>query len=192
MRSTSQPRKKRRGRRQRRRQSPQASAHPKQATILASQKAQRYKRLMEEEDEFINDVHLHHGLEISRQQAATEEAGRRLMEAELQKLVELNAHRHYEAFARQVARHAEIQASRERMEARVQRRRQAPATPAAMLHRQMREAREEKRARTQAAMAKNDDEARPSSGPTDSQWIGLSLSLNSSYLCMNFVCDQYA
>jgi hypothetical protein len=38
-----------------------------------------------------------------------------------------------------------------------------------MLHHQIREAREEKRARTQAAMAKNDDEAGPSSGPTDGQ-----------------------
>jgi hypothetical protein len=53
------------------------------------------------------------------------------------------------------------------MEARGQRRRQAPATPAAMLHRQMREARKEKRAQSQAPMAKNDDEAGPSSGPTD-------------------------
>jgi hypothetical protein len=70
------------------------------------------------------------------------------MEAERQKLAELNAHRHYEAFARQQARRAEIETSRERLEAWGQRRRHAPATPAVMLHRQMREAREEKRART--------------------------------------------
>jgi hypothetical protein len=38
-----------------------------------------------------------------------------------------------------------------------------------MLHRQMREARKEKRARTHAAKTKNDDEAGPSSGPTDGQ-----------------------
>jgi hypothetical protein len=38
-----------------------------------------------------------------------------------------------------------------------------------MLHRQMREAREEKRAWTQATMAKNDDEAGLSSVPTDGQ-----------------------
>jgi hypothetical protein len=38
-----------------------------------------------------------------------------------------------------------------------------------MLHRQMREAREEKRARSQAAIAKNDDVAGPSSDPTDGQ-----------------------
>jgi hypothetical protein len=38
-----------------------------------------------------------------------------------------------------------------------------------MLHRQMREATEENRARTQAAMAKNNDEAGPSSAPTDGQ-----------------------
>jgi hypothetical protein len=36
-----------------------------------------------------------------------------------------------------------------------------------MLHRQMREATKEKRARKQAAMAKNNDEAVPSSAPTD-------------------------
>jgi hypothetical protein len=42
-----------------------------------------------------------------------------------------------------------------------------------MLHRQMSEAREEKRARTQAAMAKNDDEAGPSSAPTDGQYIRI-------------------
>lgn len=41
------------------------------------------------------------------------------------------------------------------------------APPAAMLHRQMREATKEKRARKQAAMAKNNDEAVPSSAPTD-------------------------
>jgi hypothetical protein len=148
---------------------PQAPADPEQAAILASLNAQRYQRLREEEREFVNDANLEHVLEISRQRAATEEAGRRLMEAERQKLAELNAHRHYDAFARQQARRAEIEASRERLEARGQRRRQAPATPAAMLHRQMREATEEKRARKQAAMAKNNDEAGPSSAPTDGQ-----------------------
>jgi hypothetical protein len=125
--------------------------------------------LREEERKFVNDANLEHVLEISRQRAVTEEAGRRLKEAERQKLAELNAHRHQDAFARQQARRAEIEASRERLEARGQRRRQAPATPAAMLHRQMREATEEKRARKQAAMAKNNDEAGPSSAPTDGQ-----------------------
>jgi predicted nucleotidyltransferase len=114
-----------------------------------------------------NDANLEHVLEILRQRAATEESGRRLTEAARQKLAELNAHRHYEAFARQHVSRAEIETSRERLEARGQRRRQAPATSAAMLHCQMREAREEKRARTQAAMAKNDDEAGPPSAPTD-------------------------
>nr|XP_051211985.1 uncharacterized protein LOC127329518 [Lolium perenne] len=123
-------------------QPPQAPAHPDQVAILASLKVERYhQRLKEERDEFINDANLQHDLEISCQRAATEE----------------------------VARHAEIHASRERMEARGHRRRQAPVTPVAMLHRQMHEAREEKRARTQAAMTKNDDEAGPSSGPTDGQ-----------------------
>jgi hypothetical protein len=148
---------------------PQAPADPEQAAILASLNAQRYQRLREEEREFVNDANLEHVLEISRQRAVTEEAGRRLKEAERQKLAELNAHRHQDAFARQQARRAEIEASRERLEARGQRRRQAPATPAAMLHRQMREATEEKRARKQAAMAKNNDEAGPSSAPTDGQ-----------------------
>ncbi|KAK1694538.1 hypothetical protein QYE76_011235 [Lolium multiflorum] len=146
---------------------PQAPTDPEQAAILASLNAQRYQRLREEEREFVNDANLEHVLEISRQRAVTEEAGRRLKEAERQKLAELNAHRHQDAFARQQARRAEIEASRERLEARGQRRRQAPATPAAMLHRQMREATKEKRARTQAAMAKNNDEAVPSSAPTD-------------------------
>jgi hypothetical protein len=41
--------------------------------------------------------------------------------------------------------------------------------PAAMLHRQMSKARDEKRARTHAAMAKNDDEAGTSSASTDVQ-----------------------
>jgi hypothetical protein len=148
---------------------PQAPADPEQAAILASLNAQRYQRLREEEREFVNDANLEHVLEISRQRAVTEEAGRRLKEAERQKLAELNAHRHQDAFARQQARRAEIEASRERLEARGQRRRQAPATSAAMLHRQMREATEEKRARKQAAMAKNNDEAGPSSAPTDGQ-----------------------
>jgi hypothetical protein len=89
------------------------------------------------------------------------------MEAERQKLYEINAHRHYEAFAREQARRTEIEASRQRLEARGQCRRQAPATPAAMLHRQMRGARGEKRARTQTAKAKNDDEACPSRAPTN-------------------------
>ncbi|KAK1648679.1 hypothetical protein QYE76_066484 [Lolium multiflorum] len=70
------------------------------------------ERLKEERDKFINDANLQHGLEISRQRADTEEAGRRLMEAERQKLTERNAHRHYEAFARHVAKRVEIQASR--------------------------------------------------------------------------------
>ncbi|KAK1618755.1 hypothetical protein QYE76_024272 [Lolium multiflorum] len=51
-------------------------------------------RLREEEREFVNDANLEHVLEISRQRAVTEEAGRRLKEAERQKLAELNAHRH--------------------------------------------------------------------------------------------------
>jgi hypothetical protein len=38
-----------------------------------------------------------------------------------------------------------------------------------MLHRQMREEGEQKRARSQAGMAKNDDEAGLSSGQTDGQ-----------------------
>nr|XP_051191038.1 uncharacterized protein LOC127304387 [Lolium perenne] len=91
-----------------------------------------------------------------------------ILEADRQKLMEFRAHRQYEAFARkQAMRFFKEEASRERLEVRGQRRRQAPATPAAMLHRQMREARDEKRARMQAAKAKNEDEAGPSRAPTD-------------------------
>nr|XP_051202476.1 uncharacterized protein LOC127316097 [Lolium perenne] len=137
---------------------PQALADPEQTAILVSLNVQRFQRLKEEEREFFNNANLEHALM---------EARRLLMEAQQQKLCELNAHRHYEAFAREQARHVEIEASRQRLEARGQHRRQAPATPTAMLHRQMREARDEKRARTQAAKAKNDDEAGPSRTPTD-------------------------
>jgi hypothetical protein len=59
------------------------------------------------------------------------------MGTERQKLLELNAQRQVEAFARKQARHADNEASRQRMAARAQRWRQAPATPATMLHRQM-------------------------------------------------------
>jgi hypothetical protein len=119
---------------------------PEQAGILASYNMQRFRRLKEEQREVFNDANLVHALEISRQRAATEEVGRLLMEAKRQKLYELNARRHYEEFAREQAR-------------------RSAATPAVMLHRQMREARDEKRARTQAAKAKNDDEAGSSSAP---------------------------
>jgi hypothetical protein len=112
---------------------------------------QRFWRLNEEEREFVNDANLEHALEISRQRAATEEVGRLLMEAERQKLIELNAHRHAESFAREQARRADNEASRQRLAARGQGRRKAPATPAAMLHRQMRGARAERWARMQAA-----------------------------------------
>nr|XP_051209874.1 uncharacterized protein LOC127327132 [Lolium perenne] len=90
-----------------------------------------------------------------------------ILEALQQKLCESRAHRHYEAFARQQAmRFLQKEASRRRLEAQGQCRRQAPATLAAMLHRQMRVARDEKWPRTQAAKAKNEDEADPSRAPT--------------------------
>jgi hypothetical protein len=91
------------------------------------------------------------------------------MVVERQELIELNAHRHDEGFAREQARRAENEASRQRLAARTQRRWQVRATPAAMLHRQMREARAERWARTQAAKGKNDGEAGPSRAPTDSK-----------------------
>lgn len=78
---------------------PQGPADPEQAAILASLNAQRFQRFKEEEREFVNNMNLEHALEISRQRAATEEAGRLLMAAERQ----LNAHRHAEAFAREAA-----------------------------------------------------------------------------------------
>jgi sigma54-dependent transcription regulator len=70
---------------------------------------------LKEEGEFVSDANLEHVLEISRQRAATKEAGRRLMEAKRQKLAELNAHRHYETFARKHVRRVEIEASRKRL-----------------------------------------------------------------------------
>jgi hypothetical protein len=50
------------------------------------------------------------------------------MEAEGQKLAELNAHCHYETFDREHVRHAEIEASRKRLEARGQRHRSSCST----------------------------------------------------------------
>jgi hypothetical protein len=55
-----------------------------QAVILASLNAQRFRRLKEEQCEFINNASFEHAVEISRQRAATEEGER-------QKLIELNA-----------------------------------------------------------------------------------------------------
>jgi hypothetical protein len=124
--------------RRRRRRRTGVSSHryppdPEQAAILTSLNAQRFRRLKEEHREFINDANLEHALEISCQRAAMEEAGRLLMEAMQRKLYELNAHRHYEAFAREQARRAENEVSRQRLKVRGQRRRRASATPAVML-----------------------------------------------------------
>jgi hypothetical protein len=56
-----------------------------------------------------------------------------------------------------------------------QRRRQAPPTPAAMLHRRMREARAERRAIRQASNGRDENEAGPSSAPTGglANWVFL-------------------
>jgi hypothetical protein len=70
--------------------------------------------LKQEQRDFVNDTNL----EISGQRTATEEAGRILMEAERQKLIDLNAHRHYETFTREQARRVENEASRQRLAAR--------------------------------------------------------------------------
>jgi hypothetical protein len=59
--------------------------------ILATFNAQRFRRLKEEEREFINKANFEHAVEISRERAAMEEADLLLMVVERQKLVELNA-----------------------------------------------------------------------------------------------------
>jgi hypothetical protein len=80
-------------------------------------------------------------VEISRQRAATEEAGRLLMAAERQKLLELNAQCRAEVAAREQARLAQNEASRQwQATLRVQRH-EKMSPSAAMFHRQMREAR---------------------------------------------------
>jgi hypothetical protein len=92
------------------------------------------------------------------------------MVAERQRLLELDAQRQAEVSARKQARIAQNEESRQWEAAlRVQRRRQAPASLAAMLYRQMREARAERRARLATAKDKNDDEASPSCASTDGQ-----------------------
>jgi hypothetical protein len=62
--------------------------------------------------------------------------------------------------------------------------------PAAMLHRQMREARAKWWARKQAAKGKNDDKAGPSRAPANGQYIRIKfkfyLSLNSSNFLYEF------
>jgi hypothetical protein len=50
---------------------PHAPADPEQAAILASLNTQPFRRLKEEEREFVNDANLKHTLEISHQRAAT-------------------------------------------------------------------------------------------------------------------------
>jgi hypothetical protein len=146
----------------------QVPADPEKAAILVSLNTQHFWWKKEERDEFINDANLEHAVEISRHRAATEEAGRLLMAAERQKLLELNAQRQVEAFARKQARLAQTEESRRWLAPlRGQRHRQAPASPAAMLHRQMCEARAERWARTQTVKRKNDDEIGPSRATTD-------------------------
>jgi UDP-N-acetylglucosamine pyrophosphorylase len=71
---------------------------------LVSFNAQRFRRLKEEEQEFFNDANFDHAVEISRQRAATEEAGHLLMAAEQQKLLEVNTQRQAEAAAREQAK----------------------------------------------------------------------------------------
>jgi hypothetical protein len=74
------------------------------AAILASFNTQCFRRLEEEVLEYVNDAHFEHAVEISRQQAATEEAGCLLMAAERQRMLELNAQHQAEAAAREQAR----------------------------------------------------------------------------------------
>jgi hypothetical protein len=69
----------------------QVHVDPEHAAILASFNLERLQRLKEEELEYVNDAKFEHAVEISRQWAITEEAGRLLMAAEWQRMVELNA-----------------------------------------------------------------------------------------------------
>jgi hypothetical protein len=78
--------------------------NPEQASILASFNAQRFRRLKEEELEYINNANFEQAVEISRQQSSTEEASRILMAAERQRMLNLNAQRQVEAAAREQAR----------------------------------------------------------------------------------------
>jgi hypothetical protein len=66
--------------------------------------AHRFRRLKEEQREFIYDANFKHAVKISRQRAATEEARRLFMAAERQKLIELNAQHHADTFAREQTR----------------------------------------------------------------------------------------
>jgi hypothetical protein len=72
--------------------------------ILASFKVQRIRKLRKEEVEEINDANFEHAVEISHQQAATEEADRLLMTAERQRLLDLNAQCQTDAAAREQVR----------------------------------------------------------------------------------------
>jgi hypothetical protein len=59
----------------------QVHGDPEQAAILASYNAQRFRRLNDEQLEYINNANYEHDVEISRQRAATEKTGRLLMAA---------------------------------------------------------------------------------------------------------------
>jgi hypothetical protein len=154
----------------------QVHGDPEQAAILASYNAQRFRRLDDEQLEYINNANYEHAVKISHQRAATEKAGRLLMAAERPKLLELNAQRQAEVAAREQARPAHNEEFRRWLAAlRGQHRRQAPTSPTAMLYRQMREARAKRWACLQAAKRKNNDEAGPSRTPTDASRLGFNL-----------------
>ncbi|KAK1631517.1 hypothetical protein QYE76_005832 [Lolium multiflorum] len=111
----------------------QVHGDPEQAAILDSLNPQCFRRLKEEQIEHVNDANFEHAIEISRRWAATEEAGRLLMAAELQRMLELNAPCQAEAAAREQARLAQNEESLQWLAAlRGQRRRQAPPSPAAI------------------------------------------------------------
>jgi hypothetical protein len=74
----------------------QVPGDPEQVAILASFNKQHFRRLKEKDQEFFNDANFDHAAEILRQRATREEAGRLLMAAERQKLLELNAQRQAE------------------------------------------------------------------------------------------------
>jgi hypothetical protein len=90
----------------------QVHGDPEEAAMLASYNTHRFPRLEDKQLEYINNANYEHAIEISRQRAATKEAGRVLMAAERHELLELNAPRQAEAAAREQSRVAQNEESR--------------------------------------------------------------------------------
>lgn len=139
-----------------------------QAAYLESYNMARDRETSDRVFQQMNDSILERQLEISLERAPTEEAGRLLMAAEREKLLELDARRHAEAATREETRLRLNEESRlRRARLKRQRRRTTPPTPEAHRHRQMLKetvARREAAAAWQAK-AENDGEAGPLRAP---------------------------